>query len=207
LIGDDKPYVPSAEHYHAPAGKDAVQVHHGLRRAGVPILTGHTIVRAAGRGGVEEVLIAALGKEGPLPETEQAISADTLCLAVGLSPMTELAWMAGCKFTYIPLSGGHVPLHNADMETTVKDIYVAGDITGIEEAATAMEEGSLAGIAAAASLGFLSAEAADRKKANVYERLENLRSGQFGQGRRESKEKQLAAMAAYLAAVPEREAC
>jgi thioredoxin reductase len=169
-----------------------------LRRAGVSILVSHTIIRAAGENEVREVEIAALGKDGPIPGSEQTIAADTVCLAVGLSPMTELAWMCGCRFAYIPAFGGHVPLHSEDMETTVSGVYAAGDITGVEEASTAMEEGSLAGIAAARSLGFLSDEAAARKKREVLERLEKLRSGSLGQIRREAKTEQLAAMGAYL---------
>ncbi|MDR1247720.1 MAG: NAD(P)/FAD-dependent oxidoreductase [Treponema sp.] len=162
-----------------------------LRRVGIPILTSHTVVRARGGEGVQEVDIAALGESGPIPGTERTIKADTVCLAVGLSPMTELAWMCGCRFAYIPAFGGHVPLHNQDMETTVKGVYVAGDITGVEEASTAMEEGNLAGIAAARSLGFLSEDEAVRKKQEILNRLDYLRSGQFGQTRRESKAKQL----------------
>ncbi|GHV94436.1 pyridine nucleotide-disulfide oxidoreductase [Spirochaetia bacterium] len=170
-----------------------------LRRAGVPILVSHTITRAIGENEVQEVEIAALGEQGAvIPDSKQTIAADTVCLAVGLSPMTELAWMCGCRFAYIPAFGGHVPLHSEDMETTVNGVYVAGDITGVEEASTAMEEGNLAGIAAARSLGFLSDAEAARKKHEVLERLEKLRSGSFGQLRRESKTEQLAAMCAYL---------
>ncbi|MDR2738456.1 MAG: FAD-dependent oxidoreductase [Treponema sp.] len=77
------------------------------------------------------------------------------------------------------------------MEPTVKGVYVAGDITGVEEASTAMEEGNLAGIAAARSLGFLSEDEAARKKQEILDRLDYLRSGHFGQTRRESKAKQL----------------
>ncbi|MDR1596265.1 MAG: FAD-dependent oxidoreductase [Treponema sp.] len=162
-----------------------------LRRAGIPILTSHTVIHARGGEDVQEVDIAALGESGPIPGTERTIKADTVCLAVGLSPMTELAWMCGCRFTYIPAFGGHVPLHNQDMETTVKGVYAAGDITGVEEASTAMEEGNLAGIAAARSLGFLSEDEAARKKQEILDRLDYLRSGHFGQTRRESKAKQL----------------
>ena len=59
---------------------------------------------------------------------------DTICLAVGLNPMTELAYMAGCQMAFIPALGGHVPMHDEHMETTVPGVYVAGDITGVEEA-------------------------------------------------------------------------
>jgi thioredoxin reductase len=168
-----------------------------LRRAGVPIFTSHTVTRALGENEVRQVEIAALGEKGPVSGTERLLDADTVCLAVGLSPMTELAWMCGCRFTYIPLFGGHVPLHSEDMETTVKGVYAAGDITGVEEASTAMEEGNLAGIAAAFSLGFLSEEEAARRKQEALVSLEELRSGLLGQSRRESKAEQLKTMDDY----------
>lgn len=171
-------------------------VHAGkIRRAGVPILTGHSISRILGSKCVEAVEIVALDERWkPIPGTEQILEADTVCLAVGLNPMTELAWQAGCQFDYIPTFGGHVPLHDQNMETTVPGIYVAGDVTGVEEASSAMEEGRLAGIAAAEALGFLSKQDAERKKSVVYQRLAVLRSGHFGERRRQAKERQMADM-------------
>ncbi|MBN1315409.1 MAG: hypothetical protein JXA42_08075, partial [Anaerolineales bacterium] len=106
------------------------------------------------------------------------------------TPMAELAWMAGCEFTYVPSLGGHMPLHDDNMETTVPGIYVAGDIAGIEEASTAMEEGRLAGLAAAESLGYKSDKTNDRKIA-ARKALDELRSGPFGEGRLEAKQKVL----------------
>ena len=115
--------------------------------------------------------------------------------------MTELAWMCGCRFVYIPSFGGHVPLHDENMETTVPGVYVAGDITGVEEASCAMEEGNLAGISAAQALGYYTQEQAQEKKQDVIRRLDELRSGYFGKIRRESKKKQIDAMHRYLSLV------
>lgn len=174
-------------------------VHAGkIRRAGVPILVGHTITRVSGDGKVEKVEIAQVDASfQPIPGTEQVLEADTVCLAVGLNPMTELLWMTGCKFTYIAAFGGHVPMHDEHMETTVDGLYVAGDVTGVEEASSAMEEGKLAGVNAAASLGLMSEEEAKEKSSRIQERLNVLRSGVFGEKRRLSKEDQLSAMQAY----------
>lgn len=174
-------------------------VHAGkLRRAGVPIYVSHTIKRVFGSKEVEGVEIAALDENwNMIAGTEQTFDVDTVCLAVGLNPMTELAWMVGCKFDYIPAFGGHVPLHDSNMETTVEGVYVAGDITGVEEASSAMEEGNMAGVAAAEALGFLTGEEAALKKEQIQRRLNVLRSGIFGERRRASKEKQLEDMKAY----------
>ncbi len=175
-------------------------VHAGkIRRAGVPIYVGHTVDCVFGEEEVEGARIVAVDEKwNKIPGTEKTFDVDTVCLAVGLNPMTELVWMAGCKFDFIPSFGGHVPLHDENMETTVKGVYVAGDVTGVEEASSAMEEGNMAGVAAAEALGYLSAEEADKRKQQIMERLNTLRSGMFGAGRRTSKEKQIQDMHTYL---------
>ncbi|MGQ9585998.1 MAG: NAD(P)/FAD-dependent oxidoreductase [Anaerolineae bacterium] len=161
-----------------------------VRRAGVPILTAHTILSAEGAEGVERARIARVDENWqPVPGTERVLEVDTIGLAVGLSPLAELAWMAGCRFAYLNELGGWVPVHDADMQTTLPGIYVAGDVAGIEEASTAMEEGRLAGLAAAQALGHLPPEEAERKKTEVRQRLAMLRIGSFGQGRAVAKEK------------------
>lgn len=159
-----------------------------LQRAGVPVWTRHTVVAARGVRELEEVTIAALDEEGrPLAGSEKTFAVDTLCLAVGLTPLTELAWQAGCRFEYCGPLGGHVPLHSSDMETTVPGLFVAGDVSGVEEASTALEEGRLAGLAAAAYVG-LDSPALENERTAARERLEALRSGPFGSGRRQAQE-------------------
>ena len=170
-----------------------------IRRGGVPILVSHTVQEVYGHGQVEGAVIATLDENWqPVAGSERAVAVDTVCLAVGLSPMSELAWMAGCEFTFLPGLGGHVPMHDANMATTVPDIYVAGDITGVEEASSAMEEGKLAGIAAAASLGYLSEAQAETLKNDVRRGLAALRTGLFGEKRQFAKAEQMHRMDTYL---------
>jgi thioredoxin reductase len=161
-----------------------------IRRAGVPIYTSHTIKEVFGKDCVEGAVIVQLGGDWqPIEGTERILKADTVCIAVGLNPLSELAWLAGCEFAFIPELGGHVPKHDLNMETTLKGLYVAGDITGVEEASSAMEEGRLAGIACAESLGLYPHDAAERLKQEVRERLNALRTGPFGQKRRDAKDR------------------
>jgi thioredoxin reductase len=160
-----------------------------VRRNGVPIFTSTTVREASGKERVEKAVLAKVDdKWQPIVGTEQEIAVDVICLACGLSPLSELAWMAGCEFAYLPQLGGHVPVHDANMETTAPGIYVAGDVAGIEEASTAIEEGRLAGIAIAEALAYVSAEEAKEKKEAVLNRMAELREGPFGEGRREAKE-------------------
>ena len=161
-----------------------------VRRAGVPILTSHTILQAEGDEKVKGAVIAQVDEKWePVAGTQETLDVDTICLAVGLSPLAELAWMAGCQSRYIPSLGGWVPLHDENLETSLPGVYVAGDLAGIEEASTAMEEGRLAGLTAAEALGHLSHKEASAKKSAVRERLAALRIGSFGEGRAIAKQK------------------
>lgn len=155
------------------------QVHAAkIKRAGVPIWTSHTVLEARGDQEVQEVTIAAIDDHfHPVPGSERTLAVDTVCLAVGLTPLAELAWQAGCRFCYQGALGGYVPLHSDNMETTLPHVYVAGDIAGVEEASTALEEGAIAGLAAAAAIG-CSVPIAEFDAAQ--ERLVSLRKGPFG---------------------------
>jgi sarcosine oxidase subunit alpha len=53
---------------------------------------------------------------------------------------------------YVPELGGHVAWHNEVMQTSLCHVYLAGDVSGIEEASTAMLEGRVAGAHAAAQV-------------------------------------------------------
>lgn len=163
-----------------------------LRREGVPIYTGARIVRCTGEGSVSSVEIAGVGAEG---RARLTVGADTVCIAAGLSPMTELSCTAGCRQMYVPELGGNVPVHDDNMRTTESGIYVAGDMAGIEEAGIAMEEGRLAGISCAEELGYYTRSEADHKRQQVRERLKVQRAGQYYAAKRRAKEIQMSALA------------
>ncbi|MFQ6126783.1 MAG: NAD(P)/FAD-dependent oxidoreductase [Candidatus Heimdallarchaeota archaeon] len=152
-----------------------------ILRAGVPILTSHSIKEAYGSSEVEGATLVQLNKKWqPIPGTETPVDADTICIAVGLIPLIEIALLAGCKVGYIPELGGYVPLHDEMMQTTNHDIYVAGDASGIEEASVAMEEGRLAATAIAGELGYLSKDQLEDLQSKIRERLLELRSYPLG---------------------------
>lgn len=151
-----------------------------VRRMGVPILTSHTILEACGTDCVEGAVIAEVDKNWQVvPGSEKRIDADVICLSVGLSPLTEIMWPLGCKMKYVAPLGGNVPFRDDNMETTVPGVYVAGDASGVEEASAAMIEGKIAGLCAAASLGY------NRHYAVLRDEYRNdigiLRSGPVGE--------------------------
>lgn len=155
-----------------------------IRRAGIPIYTSHTIQEAKGNKSVEEAVICEVNdKWQPIKGTEKILTVDTITIAAGLKPLIELAMMHGCQCSFIPQLGGWVPLHDKNMESTSPGIYLVGDITGVEEANTALEEGRLAGTSIAEALNYILPEKAEKLKKEIWQRLNELRMGPFGEGR------------------------
>lgn len=163
-----------------------------IKRAGVPFFLRHTVVKAeAGEDGtVARAFIGQVDERfNPILGTEQCIEADTICIAAGLRPITKLAAMSGAEMIFVPELGGWMPQHNEYMETSISGIYIAGDLAGVEEASTAMEEGRLAGVDIAYSLGMLTKEEAEQKHEMIRKRLEALRFGPFGERRLNAKKR------------------
>ena len=169
-----------------------------VRRAGVPIFTSHTVLEAVpneDKSGIVGAVIAEVDdKFQPVKGTEQFIACDCIGIAVGLTPDIALPAMAHVEFINAGRLGSQVPMHDRDMMTTQDGIYVAGDASGVEEASSAIEEGKLAGIAAAQSLGKISEAEAAEAKAKVWESLSQLRNGPFVAGRAQAKEQNIRQM-------------
>jgi pyruvate/2-oxoglutarate dehydrogenase complex dihydrolipoamide dehydrogenase (E3) component len=160
-----------------------------IARVGVPFMMSHTIKEAHGKDQVEGATVIQVDDSWqPIPGTEKEFDVDTICIAVGLNPMTQLLRMAGCKMGFVPALGGRIPAHDVNMETSINGIYVAGDISGIEEASTAIIEGRIAGLAVAHSLGYLDQESFEEQRAQQYKSMQGLRSGSHGERRGKAKE-------------------
>lgn len=144
-----------------------------VARTGVPFYLSNTIIKAEGDNCVTGVVIGEVDKNWKIIEgTEKHFDVDTICLAVGLSPMSQLLQMAGCDMVEDPKRGGTVPICNHCGETSIKGIYVAGDVSGIEEASSAMIEGRIAGIAASNYLGYIEEKELTKE---VYKQEESLK--------------------------------
>ena len=102
--------------------------------------------------------------------------------------MTQLLSMSKCKMVYIPSLGGNVPAHDLNQKTSIPGIYVAGDVSGIEEASTAIIEGRVAGLAIANSLGYMDDQSFLKQRDLQLQSMTGLRSGSHGEARREAKQ-------------------
>jgi len=104
-----------------------------LKRLGVPIWTSHTVVKAWGEDTLERVTIAQVDERfQPVAGTEQTFEADTLLIAVGLSPVDELLKTA----------------RKYNMK-----VYAAGDSEEVAEASAAIFSGKIVGRKIAGDMG------------------------------------------------------
>jgi len=104
-----------------------------ILRLGIPVYTSHTVLRAEGKDHVERVIVARVDERfRPIAGTELEFEADTLLIAVGLSPVNELFE-----------EGRRLGL----------PVYSAGDAHEIAEASAAMFSGKIVARRILADLG------------------------------------------------------
>ncbi|MEM1908549.1 MAG: FAD-dependent oxidoreductase, partial [Thermofilaceae archaeon] len=95
-----------------------------LHDFGIPLLLSHAVVKVAGRGRVERVIVARVDEAlKPIPGTEFEIPCDTVVVAAGLRPNVELLEKIGCAID--PATGG--PVVNELLETSVPGVFAAGN--------------------------------------------------------------------------------
>ena len=108
------------------------------------IIWGHVLVRAEGDERVRSATLAPAGPDWAPDGRERTFEVDAVCTAYGFLPSVDLARALGCGLN------GDAVAHDHDMRTTVPNVFVAGEATGIGGADLAQVEGELAGWMAAA---------------------------------------------------------
>lgn len=113
----------------------------------VPVRQGTRIVKAAGKQHLESILIGRVDDRGRVVQgSEKSYPAATLAIGYGFSPNLELPQQAGCTVSHdVDRGGWHVNV-SATMETSLPDIYAAGEATGIAGAGKSYIEGKIAGM-------------------------------------------------------------
>lgn len=148
-----------------------------IARMGVPFYLSHTIEKAVGTDHVEGVDIVEVDSKWQKVEgSEKHFNVDIICVAVGLNPMSQLVRMTGAEMKD---AGGLVPVVDEFGETTVPGLYAAGDVSGIEEASSAMIGGHIAGISAAHRAGFVGDDEFTSTVEKYRKSLSELRQGMF----------------------------
>ncbi len=121
---------------------DAGPAASALRRDGIPVFAGHTVIEAKGRKVVAEAVIAPVDGGD-----EHSFACDLLVVSGGAIPATSLALQAGARSAYDPASG-HFAL------TELPDnVHAAGEVTGQHSDRAVAAGGELAGLNAVHALG------------------------------------------------------
>jgi sarcosine oxidase subunit alpha len=140
-----------------------------LRRAGIPVFAGHTVIEARGSKGVEQAVIARVdGARSGGPEV--AFDCDLVVVCGGTAPATSLLLQAGAQTAYDE-TRGHFALASLP-----DGVYAAGEVAGDQSDEAVAVSGELAGVRAARSLG-LGGDAAATRESALADRLEQLRAG------------------------------
>ncbi len=136
---------------------------HEVRRVGIEVLAGHTVIEARGRKAVTQAVLAPFdaavsgGAQTTLGavskgETisgwrERTIDCDLVVVSGGAIPASSLLLQAGAQTRYDDARG-----HFAVTDTPA-DVAGAGEVVGIEELEAAADSGELEGLTAAHALG------------------------------------------------------
>jgi len=122
-----------------------------LLRHRVRYRTRSTVLAAHGDTQVDSVTVAPLDSDGR-PRADQAtrVEVDTLAVGWGFVPQLELPLALDCAV--LPGSDGRPVIGvDADQQSSVPGVFVAGEACGVGGAEKAVVEGHIAGIAAAAT--------------------------------------------------------
>jgi thioredoxin reductase len=148
-----------------------------LRRAGVPVIFSHTIVCADGVAAVERATIAAIKPDGTIDHQKtRGFECDRIGICHGFLASSELARQAGAEMHWKDHAGGWLACHDDWFEASIKNLFVAGEITSVEGADAALEKGRIAAIGMLRSLGRLDDSEAQSLASTARTPLSHLQS-------------------------------
>jgi thioredoxin reductase len=154
---------------------DAARYRARLALDRVPFSYSTIIVRVEGQREVERAVVARVDRDWRVvPGSERNIEVDTVLLGYGLESNSEISRLLNCEQVFDCNCGGWFPVRDARMRTSVPAIYAAGDSGGVGGSLSALEQGRIAGISAAAELRTISERDAIERLAEPARRLARI---------------------------------
>jgi len=149
-----------------------------LALSGIRVRSRMRILEANGKSRLESVVAARAARNGEIISGTE-IRYPTECLAVGFgfAPSIELLLQAGCAAEHVPERGGWVVRTNEFLETSLENMFAAGEVTGIAGARKSMIEGRIAGLAILERLGRPAPGAPQLQQGLARQRRHQLRYG------------------------------
>ena len=127
-----------------------------LLRAQVPLRYRQAVVEARGDGAVEEAVIAPLDADGhPDLARTRTIAVDSILINSGFVPSLQLPRLLGCKTRWDEHGVCWVAACDERQRSSVANVFVAGESTGVAGHRVALAEGEISGLNAAADLDLL----------------------------------------------------
>jgi len=145
-----------------------------LRRHGVPSLHDRVIASVEADGGALRARLRRVDG-GAVGEAAESFVVDAVCVGYGFQPQNDVLRALGARHDFDPARGHLIARRDGDGATTIENVWAAGDCCGLGGALAAADEGILAGVAAARSLGRAIPPALEREAAAARRRLPNHR--------------------------------
>jgi NADPH-dependent 2,4-dienoyl-CoA reductase/sulfur reductase-like enzyme len=125
-----------------------------LALSGVRVRSRMRILEASGKTRLESVVAARAAGDGQIVSgTETRYQTECLAVGFGFAPNIELLLQAGCAAEHLPERGGWVVRVGDLLETSLENVFAAGEVTGIAGARKSLIEGRIAGLAILERLG------------------------------------------------------
>jgi NADPH-dependent 2,4-dienoyl-CoA reductase/sulfur reductase-like enzyme len=145
-----------------------------LARHRVPYRSHHAVIAAHGTTAVEAVDVARLDRHGRVDvDSARRIPCDAVAVGFGFVPQLEIPVALGCA-TRLDGDGSLVVAVDVAGQTSVSNVFAAGEVTGVGGAALAVAEGRLAGAGAAMAAGYRPS-LSDRELTRLLSRRASLR--------------------------------
>lgn len=138
-----------------------------VREKGIPLLNNTMIEQAQGNGQVERVLLDQSGRK-------EEYEVDFVCVDGGLNPIVELCQLYDCSFRFNEALGGWIPSYQPNFQTSMDDVFVAGNAAGLTCQGAVLITGKLAGLCVAESLGKISPQEADLIRNQYWSELSKV---------------------------------
>ena len=133
-----------------------------IKKAGIPIYFGHMVVDAKGKDKIREVTISQVDSQWcPKRHTKKTLQTDLIGVNFGFMPSSYLTHLSGCQHNFDLEQFCWISQFNNVYKTSEKNVFVAGDNTGIGGDKMASIEGKIVGIEVSRLLGKLTKEKAN----------------------------------------------
>src|SRR5690625_1940389 len=119
-----------------------------VRQQRIPIMFNTIPVHVIDEDDKKSVELQRLTKDGTFDTCEpERIACDLIGACYGFLTSSEMPKQLVCTMDYDDSLGGHIVKVNEQMESSMKNVYVASELTGISEAELSEIEGRIAGLA------------------------------------------------------------